>query len=222
MAKPSDNPPVEDITNRDWGFEYIYQQYLTRVDGWSATQFKKNVVIAVLVSLALMIAAVLLPINSILQAVVAIPASIIIFGLGVAVAHRRRDSNAPSFKEKYSASQRWKIAIIPLAIFIAAVALLSSRIPYAIGGVFFVVGILFFYNLLRRTPTEMAFTQAGVADPRDWTEEEEAEMEEYIEQIEEQDFETMLAERERRFQQEENEWSDADFNAEEDGTGRYN
>lgn len=181
MARKSrENPDKGVPVSKDWGFEYLFNNYLKVVESWDSSKRKTTAVIALAVSGLLLVASTLLEafLPDFVQALIAFPAAVSIFLVISAIAHLRRDEGQPSMKDKKSSAQRFRTGMFIGAVVLIIVFLVGRFIPYSVGGAFLVTAVLFLYNYMRRTPEEIALSQAGLIDPRDLTEEELAELQE--------------------------------------------
>lgn len=181
MAKKSrENPDKGVPVSKDWGFEYLFNNYLKVVGSWDSSKRKTTAIIALAVSALLLVVSTFLEniLPNIVQALIAFPAAVSVFLVISAFVHFRRDEGEPSAKDKKSSAQRFRTGMFIGAVVLVLVFLVGRFIPYSVGGALLVTAVLFLYNYMRRTPEEIALAQAGLIDPRDLTEEELAELQE--------------------------------------------
>lgn len=172
MAKSSkEQTPVE-------GFGYFYDRFVTWVENMSPAKRKSNLIVGIILTVLLA------GVSSIplvkadwyqwVQAFVGLPAGFILFGILVGIMKTTKvgEWNIMGFKARNSAAQRIKKLLVVIAILVIIFMLIGAYIPYGVGGTLMVAIALTIYNLLRRTPTEIALAKQGVIDPRDVKEEE--------------------------------------------------
>lgn len=172
MAKSSkEQPPIE-------GFGYFYDRFVSWVKDLSPAKRKSNLILGIVITV------VLAGVSSIplvktdwyqwVQALVGLPAGFIFFGILVGIMTTTKVGNWEifGFKARNSAAQRVKKLLVAIVILIIFFMLVGAYIPYGVGGTLMVAIALTIYNLLRRTPEEIALAKQGIIDPRDVKEEE--------------------------------------------------
>lgn len=133
------------------------------------------------VATVLVVVAELLPVGDYLKAAVGVPASVLLFLIGLGAAHKQHlDRGTPTMKERYSHKQRLSRAGAGLVGLLIVSILSSNYIPYALGGVILLTGVFGLINLVRMTPLEQEMAREGVVDPRDRAVQQDAEPEEVI------------------------------------------
>lgn len=183
MAKKRKQVEEEDLANKDWGFEHLYNRFLGWVDTLSDSKVRTYSAVGALVAVILVVVAALLPLPSFVEAAIAFPAALIFFGMGSALMHiKHRKDESETLKERYSFAARTRLtAYIGVAVLIL-IFVAGSYIPYTVGGTLLLTAVLLLYNFLRRTPVEIEIAQAGLLDPRDVAvlDEDEEELEEEL------------------------------------------
>lgn len=103
------------------------------------------------------------------QAVIGFPAGVILFAVLVGIAYNTSYKNTEFFelKERFSHNQRLRMVAISAVIIIIIFIFFGRYLPYGVGGTLVVAILLTIYNLMRRTPQEVALARQGIPDPRD-------------------------------------------------------
>lgn len=166
MAKNdnSEKPNVEPL-----GFSDMRKKYKDWVLKLSVKTQQKYGIFALLAIIVLPTLATLLSLPRPLQVVLCFPAGIALFllGLGFAFVYEKNNPSHKTMKERLSASQRIKWGITGGVILLAILISASNFLPYAFGGIIVLASALGVYNFVQRTPTEIAYYENGVLDPRD-------------------------------------------------------
>lgn len=187
MAQPANQKrrsSKKESANKDWGFDYLLNRLLKKAEEFQPSQRTAYGAILLSTSAILVVIASILEyvvfanlevsttISGFVLAIISFPAAIFIFIFFAAFVHLRREEGEETAREKKSYAQRRRISIFLGAALLVGIFFTGSFLPYAVGGTMVVLGVLFIYNYLRRTPDEIDMHQAGLIDPRDLTEEE--------------------------------------------------
>lgn len=154
-----------------WGFDALMERFYLFVNELSSTQKKTYLIGWSLVSIVLIVGA-SLPLGADLRwvsAIVGSPAGVIVFLIlaGVVETTNLKDSNIFKFKQNNPPKRRVSIVAFCLAVLGVGLIAVSSFLPLGVGGTIVVVAALTSYNIIRRTPEEIALAQQGIPDPRE-------------------------------------------------------
>lgn len=159
--------------------ESKYEAYLHWVETNENSVLYRRWGILLAVSVTLIVVAILIysgpgSMQGVIQALISVPAAFMLFVIGVGVTHKNRLAREGlSLKEKYSPGRRRKLAGWTVVGAALASVVLSSYLPYAVGGVLLLCVIFALLDLIRLTPEEEIREEAGVLDPRDYQDEDE-------------------------------------------------
>lgn len=174
MAKP-----VKEESQYE-GFGYFYDRFVNWVIAMPSNKRKSNLILGSIIVVVLTVLASLPLVDAPwylwVQTIVGLPAGVIFFGILVGVSKTTRigEWEIFQFKTNNSAAQRIKKLLVAIAVIIMIFILVSPYLSnyYGLGGTIITATFLTIYNLLRRTPEEIALAKQGIPDPRDMKEEE--------------------------------------------------
>lgn len=175
MAKPAKD------TSTYEGFGYFYNRLVSYVTEMTPAARKSKTVIGLIIVLALSVLASFPFIDAIwykyVQTIIGFPAGVILFVILLGFKENTRMGQWKMFEYKanHSAIQRIRGMLIVVAVIILLLIFVGAYIPYGVGGTLIVAAALTIYNVLRRTPEEIAMAKQGIVDPRDIKPEEEEE-----------------------------------------------
>lgn len=154
------------------GYFVIYDRYLTWCEESSSQERTRKWGLSLLVAATLIVAAALIPFPEVVagyaEAVMVIPASMIIFAIGAGAARIAQvKGERESLRERYSPNRRRKIAGVIAVLAAISSLTLAPRIPYSLGGAVFVTVLIALLHFLRLTPEEKQLEELGLLDPRD-------------------------------------------------------
>lgn len=145
-----------------------YEDYVTQL---TSAQWKRNVIVGLIVS-AVLITAASLPftfISTWVYAIVGSPAGIILFLLGLGAVYRTsmKDWGLFQLRETRSFRNRVRIFSILGVLFLAIFIPTGHYVPYGVGGSILIILVLSAITSLRRTDIEREYVKQGIPDPRD-------------------------------------------------------
>lgn len=166
MAKQGQEPTYE-------GFGYFYNKAVAYVKEMTPAARKSKFILGTILVVALSTVASLPLINAswyvYVQTLIGFPAGIILFLmlLGLKENTKMGEWKMFEYKANKSALQRIRGMLIAVALIALILIFAGQYIPYGVGGTLIVAGALTIYNILRRTPEEIALAKKGITDPRD-------------------------------------------------------
>lgn len=173
----SNNQPRQ--TN-SFGFEALLNRLYTFVDNLEPSK-RKSYGIGWLVIAILLAGVASVPLGDNLRwvaAVVGWPAGVILFALALSLVRTTSIKNWGifSYKERVPPKKRVSAVIIGLVIVAILLISVSRYAPLGVGGTVMIFAALLAYQIIRRTPEELALAAQGIPDPREFDEEEEEEV----------------------------------------------
>jgi cobalamin synthase len=158
-----------------WGYDMLIHRLYAFVDSLNTSR-RKTYGISWLVIAVLLATAASLPLPDGLRWVsvlVGWPAGVIAFALALALVHGTdlKNNSIFEYKERVPPKKRVSAVIIGLVVVAAILISTSSFLPSGVGGVIIIFSALLAYNVIRRTPEEMALAAQGLPDPREIPEE---------------------------------------------------
>lgn len=107
------------------------------------------------------------------------PAGIIVFALVLSVFRVTRLKDLSILNYKTTTPPRKRVPVVMIGLVLIAIVLIStsSFLPLGVGGTIIIFSALLAYQVIRRTPEELALAAQGLPDPRELPEDED---EEYI------------------------------------------
>lgn len=165
------------------GFGYFYDRFTNWVQAMPSSKRKINFATGLLAVVVLSAAASFNLIDATwyiwVQTAIGLPAGIILFAIlvGIYKTTKINEWKIFKFKENNSAAQRVRKMLVVIALVIIFFLLVSPFLSnyYGLGGALMTATALIIYNILRRTPEEIALAKQGIIDPRDIKNEEEEE-----------------------------------------------
>lgn len=175
MAKQKDN------SSQFEGFGYLYERFVNWVIAMPSAKRKLNLILGIITTVVLSTLASIKFVDADwylwVQTIIGLPAGIILFCILIAVSKTTRIGGLSifQFKANNSAAQRLRKLLVVIALVIILFLLVGPFLSqyYGIGGTLMTATFLTIYNLLRRTPEEIALAKQGIIDPRDIKQEEE-------------------------------------------------
>lgn len=157
------------------GFGYFYDRFVNWVIAMPSKKRKSNLILGSIIVIVLTVLASIkfVPASWYIwvQTIIGLPAGIIFFGILVGLSKTTRvgEWSIFQFKANNSAAQRIKKLLIVIAIIVIFFILIGPILAnyYGVGGTLMTAIFLTVYNVLRRTPEEIALAKQGIPDPRD-------------------------------------------------------
>jgi uncharacterized membrane protein len=103
------------------------------------------------------------------SAIVGSPAGVIIFLLFIGIIHSTRLNDMMFFRIKETTPPRKRVPLVVVGLIIIAGTLIAGggAVPIGVGGSIVVAISLGAYNIIRRSPEELAWAARGLPDPRE-------------------------------------------------------
>ena len=151
----------------------ILDGFLGRVDSWGKSQ-RTTYAVATSVAILVLAVAASLPLWEGLglrwvSTVIAAPAGVLLFFLGLAVVHSTGLKEWALFRTKEMFPPRIRVIYVIMGLLaIGSILLFSAAwMPVGAGGTIVIATALTAYNTIRRSPEELRYAQLGLPDPRE-------------------------------------------------------